>query len=138
MRRDWDLWADDEDGRNKRTKRQFLPGYDIASTEKSVKIFIDLPGVKIEDVTIEVENDNLLQIRGERKMVVKKKGEEETKSEIQFEKSFSLDTSLDSSNIVANLTDGVLTITIPKVFEKEEEKAVRKIEVKTGGQDLEC
>jgi len=138
MRRDWDTWTNEDDENQARRKKRFLPGYDIASTDTSVKIFIDLPGVKMEDISIEVENDKLLRIRGERKMVVKKKGEEETKSEIQFEKSFSLDTSFDSSKIVANLTDGVLTVTIPKISIQAEEKTVRKIEVKTGSQDLEC
>jgi HSP20 family protein len=135
MRRDWDLWNDDDDISKRR--KHFLPGYDIASTDTSVKIFMDLPGVKMEDVTIEVENEKILRVRGDRKIIKKMEGEEESKSEIHFEKSFSLDTSVDTSNIVANLTDGVLTITIPKILEKVEEKAVRKIEVKAGGQGLE-
>ena len=44
----------------------FHPSLDVSETEEAIQIRVDLPGIKPEEVDVEVRN-NVLQITGERK-----------------------------------------------------------------------
>jgi HSP20 family protein len=75
-----------------------------------------LPGVKKEDVKIEVEN-NTLRIQGERKGEEKKDEVKRHYSEVfygSFIRDYNLPNTVNSNNIKARYVDGVLNITIPK------------------------
>lgn len=104
----------------------FIPAVDIFETETALTLLADMPGVKSEDVVIDLRDD-VLTITGD---VRPFEGEDEKDVLVEFEvgrfhRQFSLSEAIDQSAIEAKLADGVLRLTLPKA-----EKAVpRKIEV---------
>ncbi|XP_072960232.1 17.9 kDa class I heat shock protein-like [Typha angustifolia] len=87
----------------------------------------DLPGLKKEEVKVEVEEGNVLQIRGERS----KEQEEKTdtwhrveRSSGKFMRRFRLPESAKMDQVKAAMENGVLTVTVPK-------EQVKKPEVKS-------
>ena len=87
-------------------------------TEKEDQIFlrIDIPGVKKDQVKIEVE-DNHITVSGERSSKKEEKKEKSYFSESRygsFLRTFALPTSIDENKVKAKYEDGVLEITIPK------------------------
>ena len=104
----------------------FTPAVDIFETETALTLLADMPGVKSEDVVIDLRDD-VLTITGDVKPF---EGEDEKDVLVEFEvgrfhRQFSLSEAINQSAIDAKLADGVLRLTLPKA-----EKAVpRKIEV---------
>jgi HSP20 family protein len=100
---------------------------DIEEQDDAYLVEAELPGVKREDVDVEVGGHELT-ISGElkeseRKGVVRKR----TRRTGQFNYRVALPESVDADKVEAKLNDGVLTIRIPKI-----EKAMRrKVEIKT-------
>ncbi len=89
---------------------------------------VDVPGVKKEDLKIEV-SDNVLSISGERKQETEEKEAQYYRREILygfFQRSIQLPTNVDADKISARLEDGVLTIEIPKT----EQARAREIPIK--------
>jgi len=77
---------------------------------------VDLPGIKKEEVKIEVE-ENLLRIQGERKEKKKRENAKQHYSEVfygTFTREFWLPTPVEKEAIKARYEDGVLFITAPK------------------------
>ncbi len=104
------------------------PQTDIIETDKELKIKIDLPGVKPEDINLEVSNQTLV-ISG------KSKSEEEIKQSDwyylerqtgEFRREFELPSSCEIDKIEANSKHGTLYIKIPKKPEAQK----KKIEIK--------
>ena len=107
----------------------FTPSVNTREDEKRYYIEIDLPGVKKEDINIDL-NDRVLTISGERKFKEKVKKENYYKIETsfgKFERSFSLPEDADIDNIEAKTENGVLDIFIPKI---KKETPKKKIEIK--------
>ena len=105
------------------------PATDVVETEREIRVHTEMPGLKRENIEIDVEN-NVLTIRGE-------KSEERTEGEEgkyhlaerrygTFARSFVLPRDVDSENIEASFDSGVLTVTIPK----SEQARRRRIEVR--------
>jgi HSP20 family protein len=95
--------------------RRSSPAYEISEDETQFKLTLDLPGVRPEDCTVEVENDGkLLHIYGGRK--IEKDG---GYSETRFDQRFTLGKNLDKDNISANLSHGVMVVTAPKLAIEE-------------------
>lgn len=86
----------------------FTPAVDVAEDEQKFELYADLPGVKQEDLDIQVEKD-VLTIRGERKL--ERRGERAAGA---FSRAFTLPKHVDAEKIAASLKDGVLTLTLPK------------------------
>ncbi len=108
----------------------FVPAVDISETDKSYEFEIELPGMKKEDVDIEID-DGVLTIRGEKREERKeeKKGYKKIERNYgKFERSFSLPSDIDEKNISAKFENGVLNISIPK--SPESKSAKRKIDIK--------
>jgi len=106
----------------------FHPALDIAEDKNAFTLKVDLPGVKAEDIDIQVHG-NRLALSG-RRDERKEKSEEnyyhvERRSGM-FRREVVLPVDVDSENIEAKHNDGVLTITLPK----SERAKARKIEVK--------
>jgi len=94
--------------------RNFNPDIDVRSTEDQVVLVADVPGVKREDLDITL-NERVLTIKGSRKFEAKEKEHVVlSRGYGAFTKSFTLPSTLDASKLEADLTDGVLTIRIPK------------------------
>jgi HSP20 family protein len=107
----------------------FAPPVDIYEDEGMITVSAHVPGMKAEDVHIDVEN-NVLTLSGERKLEreTKREGYHRIESSYgSFTRSFVLPESADSEKVEANLSDGVLTVRIPK----RPEAAPKRIEVKT-------
>ncbi len=107
--------------------RTWAPPVDIEETDEGYVIEAELPGVKREDVNIELIGDELT-VTGEikereRKGVVRRR----TRRVGQFELRVVLPDRVESEKIEASLDDGVLTVRAPKA----ERAARRKIEVKS-------
>ncbi|HTC01124.1 MAG TPA: HSP20 family small heat-shock protein [Ferruginibacter sp.] len=106
-----------------------LPKTDIAETENSYELTLGLPGIKKEDIQIEVV-ENKITIKGERKRMAETENKKYHKQESQYgiyERSFVLPKNAYNTEIGANHADGVLTISIPK---SESLVSSRKIEIK--------
>lgn len=104
----------------------FTPDVDIFETETAITLLADLPGVRAEDLNIDLR-DNTLTISAD---ITPVEGGDEEDILIEYEtgkyyRQFSLSEVIAQEKIDAKLTDGVLRLTLPKV-----EKAVpRKITV---------
>ena len=92
------------------------PALDIVEQENDIVVSAELPGMKKEDVKITFEK-NVLTISGERKPAeLSEKAKvllKETQSE-SFERSVRLGYEIESSKISAEMSNGILTITLPK------------------------
>ncbi|KAH0795718.1 Hsp20/alpha crystallin family protein [Histomonas meleagridis] len=102
----------------------FGPLADIFQTKKGYQIQVELPGVKREDISIDLDQGNL-KITATKKQI---KGDnvKQIHSEREFgtvSRSFGLPANAQVEQVEASLTDGVLTLSIPK-------KERSKIEVK--------
>jgi HSP20 family protein len=107
---------------------EFLPEANVSETEKAIDVSIDLPGMKPEDVKVEL-HDRVLTISGERKEEKEEKGKTFHRVERRsgsFRRSFTLPMEVDEAKVDAKFEHGVLNITLPKT----EKAAPKKIEVK--------
>lgn len=103
-----------------------LSGFDIKEEDGNYHISVDVPGVKASDMKVEIENDSkVLHIYGGRK--VTKNG---TTTETRFDKRFTIGDNVDVEKLTANLENGVLMLTAPKL--EEERPKTRTIEVSEG------
>ena len=106
----------------------FVPAVDIFESEKDITLLADLPGVKSEDLKIDLR-DNVLTLSGD---IAPVEGADEKDIYIEYEvgkyyRQFSLSEVINQEKIDARLEDGVLRLVLPK-----SEKAVpRKITVKS-------
>lgn len=94
----------------------------------SFKVEIDLPGVKKEDIELNIE-DNILTVKAVRKMKNEVKKEDYYLCESNFgliSRSFVLPEGIDRSKVDAKYEDGRLYITL----EKEESRKAKSISVK--------
>lgn len=98
----------------------------MTENNKEYILQFDLPGVKRDDVTIEIENNRLI-ISGERKLKEEQKDTRHFLSESyygSFMRSFALPSMVDDEKVDATYEDGVLTIKIPK-SEMSKAKAIK-------------
>jgi HSP20 family protein len=107
----------------------FTPAVDIFETEKEITLLADLPGVKSDELNIDLR-DNVLTLTGD---VTPWEGAEEEDLLIEYEigryfRQFTLSEVIDQDKIDAQLNDGVLRLTLPKI----EKSTPRKISVKAG------
>jgi len=103
----------------------FLADSDIFETEDALLLRMDMPGVEKGNVQIEVDEDNVLQVKA-------KNSFEEPKGAVlrefqvgDFYRSFRLGDMFDKAKISAKLENGILEITVPKL----EAVKPRKIEI---------
>ena len=107
--------------------RQFLPLADIYETDGEVVVLADMPGVNADHVDITLER-NVLTIQG-RAESAQPEGHDLAYAEYEigdFTRSFTLSEQVDREGIEAKMTDGVLTLTLPKST-----PTLKRIDVKT-------
>ncbi len=107
--------------RIKTNEKVWRPVVDIHETDNSTFISVDLPGVKKEEIAINVE-DNVLVISGMRVTESEVEKEDYFRRERfhgKFKREFSLQSSIDHEKITADYKNGVLNIEIPKPEEKK-------------------
>jgi HSP20 family protein len=106
----------------------WVPATDIFEDNDGLKIAVELPGLKPEDVKVTVENQTLT-IRGEKKQIAEEKSTRVHRYERtygSFERSFTLPSFVDSDKVAAKFDNGVLTVALPKA----EKAKPREISVK--------
>jgi len=107
----------------------FTPAVDIFETDKGITLIADMPGVKPENLDIDLRDD-VLTMTGETEAPARE-GEKPVLEEYRtgrYVRRFTLSDVVDQSKIEAEISDGVLRLVLPKA-----EKAVpRKVTVKTG------
>jgi HSP20 family protein len=108
-----------------------VPSIDLTETDKTIEVRMDLPGVKAEEIDIEVSG-NTLRVSGERKEEKEEKGKTYHRVERysgSFARSVTLPCAVKEDKVSAQCHDGVLTISLPKT----EEAKTHKIKVKSDG-----
>lgn len=106
----------------------FTPNVDIFETDNEIVLIADMPGVALDGVSIDLR-ENTLTLTGEDESEA---GENETALMTEYQsgkyyRQFTLSSLIDQDKIDANLADGVLRLSLPKI----EKATPRKIEVKT-------
>jgi HSP20 family protein len=97
------------------------PSVEVAEDEKAYKITAELPGLESNDVEISMPGD-MLVLKGEKRQESEKKDKNSYVSERaygSFRRSFRLPDDIDRDKIAADLSKGVLTITLPKTAEAQ-------------------
>jgi len=98
------LWAD------------WTPAVDIQETDGEFLVKADLPEVKKEDVTVEIQ-DGMLSVRGERHEEKEEKGKKFHRIECahgRFERRLAVPVQVDTQKVAAEFKDGVLKVHLPK------------------------
>ena len=108
----------------------FVPAVDVYEDAQKLVLKLEIPGIRKENLTINVEG-RTLTVTGERKLESEEKEENFTRLERRFgsfTRSFTLPASVNTEDVQATSQDGVLSITLTR---KPEAKP-RQIEVKVG------
>ena len=94
------------------------PSVDISENEKSLIVKVDLPGIKPEDVEINVTDDRLT-IKGERKEESETEDKDTKMHRVErrygsFYRTIALPPGTKADDVVAEADNGVITINLPK------------------------
>lgn len=109
----------------------FAPSIDLEETDDALQVRMDVPGLKAEEIDIEVSG-NTLRVSGEHKEEKEEKGKTYHRLERRrgaFARALILPATVKQDQINAVCDNGVLTITLPKT----EAAQTRKIAVKSNG-----
>ncbi len=109
--------------------RAWYPAVDVKETDEAFTFDAEVPGVKKEDLEIEV-HENVLSLRGKRECAHKDEGKGYRRIERSygsFERRFRLPEGVDGEKVEARYADGMLHVRVPK----PERVKPRQIEVKS-------
>ena len=109
------------------------PRIDVVKKEGEIVLRADLPGVKPEEITVEVE-DGVLTVSGEHEEKSEEKQERYLRRERRygsFSRSMALPEGVNADDIEANTVDGVLELKIPLPKPGEKPKHTVKVHPKT-------
>ena len=111
------------------------PAINVIENEKDYKVEVAAPGMTKDDFNIHLGDDNELVITMEKKNESKEEDKENKKylrrefSYSKFQQAFVLPDDVEKDKISANVSDGVLTIELPKSTPEEKAKVNRVIEI---------
>lgn len=104
------------------SKPGFVPALDLEETDDAYVAWVELPGMKRDDIKIDLTN-NVLTIQGERKHEMEEKKEGWHLVERTYGKFYRAvriqGGTVDSENIRASYKDGILEVTLPKSKESK-------------------
>lgn len=124
-----DLFGNQRKEKMERRQYDCSPSTNILETNEAFQLQVAIPGVKKEDVKIDLEK-NILNISSEKEVEeTDNENEKYTRREFAygtFCRSFTLPDTIDIDNIKAEVKDGILSVTLPK---KEETRISKKISV---------
>ena len=107
--------------------RIFMPNADIYETPGNLQVVLEMPGIEKNNIDIRVEH-GVLQVQG-RLDLSKYSGLQPLYTEYNvghYARIFQISSKIDQSKIAAEMKDGVLSLTLPKV----EEAKARTIQIK--------
>jgi HSP20 family protein len=96
-----------QSGHNGSLTSSWLPACDVFEDKEAVKIVLEIPGVRPEDVKISLEKHQQAEEKSERVHRYER-------SYGNFQRTFSLPTTVDPEKVTATCEHGILTVTIPK------------------------
>lgn len=104
---------------------------DVAETDLAFEVKVDLPGINVDNVDIQIDN-NTLTIRGHREMETEEQDETRKYHRVErysgrFARSVVLPSAVNEEETAAEFKDGVLKIVVPK----SESAKPRKINIAT-------
>ncbi|WP_397542871.1 Hsp20 family protein [Roseovarius salis] len=105
------------------------PASDARGSEDAYSITMELPGVSEKDIDISI-HDGVVSVKGEKSAEREEKGDTWFFAERQygtFSRTFRLPADADGDKVSADLKDGVLTLTVPKITPKSPESTKVKI-----------
>jgi len=108
----------------------WVPPVDIFEEKDAIRIVAEVPGVRPQDVKISLEG-NVLTVHGQKQQQAEERTERVHRYERtygEFERTFSLPSSVDANKISASYEHGLLTIMLPKA----EQARPREIQVEVG------
>lgn len=103
--------------------RYFIPYGDIYETDEALAVVLEMPGVDKKDINVALEN-GVLRVDGQIDFA-KYDGMAPVYTEYNvghYTRSFTLSNKINQEHISAQLDDGVLTLTLPKVKEAQSRK----------------
>ena len=106
----------------------FHPKVSIRETKSDFIIEADIPGVKEEELSVEVEDDKVI-LKGERKHREESRREDYYHMESSygaFSRIVALPSNVDADKAAAEVKDGVLEIKVPKVEQKKAKRVMVK------------
>lgn len=115
------------------TARRWIPPMDLVETQDDFVLKADLPGIREDDVGIELEK-NVLTISGERRTEHEERHEGYYRVERatgSFSRSLSLPEGIDPEAVSASFENGVLTVRIPKPAQAKP----RRVKIGVGGDE---
>jgi HSP20 family molecular chaperone IbpA len=97
----------------------FSPNVDIFETDQAITVLADLPGIKADQLSIDLR-DSILTLSTEMPEMPPTDGRDEEPILIEYEigtyyRQFTLSNVIDQAKIDAQLKDGVLRLTLPKI-----------------------
>src|ERR1700761_3868600 len=125
------LFREMGDGDNPLTTASFVPAVDIYEDAKKVVLKLEVPGMEEKDLDVRVEN-NTLTVKGERKFEKDEKEENFHRIERRygtFFRAFTLPSTVDTENVQASYTAGILKLELSK----KPEAQPKQIKVNFGG-----
>lgn len=111
------------------SSRVWSPAVDVYEDADAIVIKADLPGMKQEEIDIEMNNE-ILSIKGERKFEDEQRRDKYVRVERQygvFQRSFTIGIPIEADKIKATYKNGILELTLPKA----EATKPRKVQVAT-------
>jgi len=118
-----------EDGEaQSQSPRAWAPAVDVSEDEHEIVLHVEIPGMKKDEIDIQLTGDTL-RLSGERRREEGVRGEQFHRMERQYgawQRTFQIETPLDSSGVTANYELGVLTVRLPKAAIKP-----RQIQIET-------
>lgn len=120
---------------NIRKMATWRPAIEVKQTDKNYKVKVQLPGVKKDDIEVELDND-FMTITAEIQEEKEQKQEDEKNERYhtsefrygRYQRTISFDHPVKTEESTAVYDKGVLTITIPKV--ETENKQPKRLEIK--------
>jgi HSP20 family protein len=112
----WEAFPEPRGEEDEASLGTWYPVVDIHENDKAIVLQAELPGLKKEDIDIEVK-ENILTLKGERKQsteIKKQNYYRQERSLGKFSRSFTLPAVIDPAKVVASYKAGVLEVKIPK------------------------
>ena len=104
-----------------------VPAVDIFENESEILLHAELPGVRKDDITINIDNGKMI-LSGMRYIPTTGAATWKELADVEFRRTFAVPQSIDVNNVHAELKDGVLRLHLPK----SESAKPRQIEITTG------
>ena len=109
---------------NSTTSSGSFPSINLFRKDDDTILTAELPGVKKEDIKLEIKED-LIRISGERRTVYPEKSSVHRveRESMKFDRSLKLPSRVENNQVKADYSDGVLTVTLPRA-ERDKPKQI--------------